>query len=228
MSKIAIYTSIFGKCKKLIEDNIQLKNVDYICFTDENIKSSNWKIINSIPIYEDPDRNEKKFKILPHRYLKDYNYSIWIDASIKVIGDISSLITKHHYQIYNQSKLCNDKNCIYKEAELIIKTGIENFNKDPSKKEFSFEDNPYIIKKQIGRYIQDKYPIENGLAINNIILRHHNNKEVIKNMEDWWVEIKNWSKIDRLSFNYIVWKNNFEYKCLENERDKFLINDRKY
>jgi hypothetical protein len=230
MSRIAIYTSIFGNYDKLIEDNIQLKNVDYICFTDANIKSSNWKIINSIPIYEDPNRNAKKFKILPHRYLTEYDYSIWIDGNIRVIGDISSLISKHYYQVYDHMNVYDARDCIYKEAEAIIQMGIENLNRDPSRKEFAFKDNPHIIEQQMNRYIQHNYPMKNGLATNPIILRHHNNKEVIKNMEDWWIEIKHWSKRDQLSFNYIAWKNNFKYEFLEGDsrNNKYFIQTGKH
>jgi hypothetical protein len=36
-------------------------------------------------------------------------------------------------------------------------------------------------------------------------------------MEDWWTEIKYNSKRDQLSFNYIVWKNKFNFVYLQGD-----------
>lgn len=34
-------------------------------------------------------------------------------------------------------------------------------------------------------------------------------------MENWWEEIKYNSKRDQLSFNYVAWKNSFNFNYLE-------------
>ena len=49
---------------------------------------------NSIPLYTDNTRNAKKFKVLPHRYLQDYEYSIFIDGNMYVVGNVDELIDK--------------------------------------------------------------------------------------------------------------------------------------
>jgi hypothetical protein len=46
----------------LIDDQFQMDGVDYICFTDRDIKSKTWKVVKSTPIYNDPNRNAKKYK----------------------------------------------------------------------------------------------------------------------------------------------------------------------
>ena len=97
--KIAIYTSIFGDYDSLIENQFQIEGIDYLCFTDINLKSNTWKIIKSTPIYSDPNRNAKKYKILPHRYLKDYDYSIWIDGNFTVLFDVRDIIKKGLYSL---------------------------------------------------------------------------------------------------------------------------------
>ena len=93
--RIAIYTSIFGGYDDLIDDQFQMDGVDYICFTDRDIKSKTWKVVKSTPIYNDSNRNAKKYKVLPHRYLKDYDWSIWVDGNIKVISDIRGVLVIH-------------------------------------------------------------------------------------------------------------------------------------
>ena len=67
------------------------------------------------------------------------------------------------------------------------------------------------------RYISEGYPKNNGLTTNPIIVRNHNDSVVIKTMEDWWNEIKHNSKRDQLSFDYIAWKNEFNFVYLEGD-----------
>ena len=50
-------------------------------------------------------------------------------------------------------------------------------------------------------------------------MRNHNLSSVIKTMEDWWLELKYWSKRDQLSFPYVCWKNKFKYKFIPEDID---------
>ena len=112
--RIAVYTSIFGKYDILHENQFQMDGVDYLCFTDENLQSDTWDIIKSTPIYDDPNRNAKKYKILPHRYLKNYDYSVWIDGNILIISDIRDLVKKHIYQVFDHNQnILDPRDCIY-------------------------------------------------------------------------------------------------------------------
>ena len=38
-------------------------------------------------------------------------------------------------------------------------------------------------------------------------------------MEDWWLELKYWSKRDQLSFPYVCWKNQFNYNFISEDID---------
>jgi hypothetical protein len=215
--KIAIYTSIFGGYDDLIDDQYQMDGVDYICFTDRDLESETWKVIKSTPIYNDPNRNAKKYKILPHRYLKDYDYSIWIDGNIKVISDIRALCNGDSYKVYDHMQVFDKRNCIYDEAQAILNFGKINSERTPERGIKNWKDNPKLIVDQMNRYISDGYPKNNGLATNPIIVRNHNDSDVIAVMEDWWSEIKYNSKRDQLSFNYIVWKNQFNFVYLQGD-----------
>jgi hypothetical protein len=215
--KIAIYTSIFGGYDDLIDDQYQMDGVDYICFTDRDLESETWKVIKSTPIYNDPNRNAKKYKILPHRYLKDYDYSIWIDGNIKVISDIRALCNGDSYKVYDHMQVFDKRNCIYDEAQAILNFGKINSERTPERGIKNWKDNPKLIVDQMNRYISEGYPKNNGLATNPIIVRNHNDSDTIAVMEDWWSEIKYNSKRDQLSFNYIVWKNQFNFVYLQGD-----------
>jgi hypothetical protein len=214
--KIVVYTSIFGGYDELIDDQFQMEGVDFICFSDRNIESKTWNVIKSVPIYNDSNRNAKKYKILPHRYLSEYDYSVWIDGNFKVISDIRDLCNVN-YAVYDHMQCFDKRNCIYDEANAILNFGKIHSQNTPERGIKNWKDNPTTIINQINKYISDGYPHQNGLSSNAIIFRNHNNSDVIKTMEDWWLEIKYGSRRDQLSFNYVAWKNKFNFVYLQGD-----------
>ena len=217
--RIAIYTSIFGGYDNLIDEQFQMDGVDYICFTDRDIESKTWKVVKSTPIYNDSNRNAKKYKVLPHRYLNDYDWSVWIDGNIKVISDIRSLCNGDAYKLYDHMLVgeYDRRNCIYDEAQTILNFGKINSERYPEKGIKNWKDNPKLIVDQMNRYTSVGYPKQNGLATTPILVRSHHEEDVIKHNEDWWSEIKYNSKRDQLSFNYIAWKNDFNFVYLQGD-----------
>ena len=88
------------------------------------------------------------------------------------------------------------RDCIYQEATTCISS-----NKDSS----------LTITKQMDEYRKEGYPEHNGLIASGILFRNHNDKQVIKVMQDWYGQLENYSYRDQLSFNYACYKNNFTY-----------------
>ena len=125
MNSKVIYTTIFGEYDTLINPHFIDKGWDYICFTDnENLSSDVWEIKKCTPYYTDLTRSAKRYKILPHRFLKDYEYSIFIDGNLTVRGNIDQLINSCNVSFFDhaQNKL-DPRNCIYKEADAIFQLG---------------------------------------------------------------------------------------------------------
>ena len=91
---VIIYTAIFGGYDSITDPTFVPDNADFVCFTDSDIKSDIWNIKKVPAIYEDSTRNARKYKILPHRWFPDYEYSIWIDGNITVRDDINELIAE--------------------------------------------------------------------------------------------------------------------------------------
>ena len=81
MNKKVIYTSVFGKYDDINKPNVSAE-WDFKLFNEEN----------SLALYSDNNRNAKRFKVLPHRYLKNYEYSIYVDGNFIVDGDMDDLI----------------------------------------------------------------------------------------------------------------------------------------
>jgi|TARA_R110002050_G_scaffold183657_1_gene317078 hypothetical protein len=210
MSKRVIYTSIFGAYDKPTEQSSD--GWDWKCFSEEN----------STPLYEDNNRNAKKFKVLPHRYLQDYEYSIFIDGNMDVRGNLDELVDKYlsdknvAFFSHNNNKL-DARICPFKEAQTIIDLGNKNMKLTPERGILNYKDNPYLIQEQMNKYAMLGFPRNNGLITGMVILRRHNEKDCIETMEDWWKEIKYGSKRDQLSFNYCAWKNRLKFNYMDGD-----------
>jgi hypothetical protein len=188
-NKRTIYTAIIGEHDELQDPEVITKDFDYICFTDlDDLESDVWSIVKINFTYRDPRRLAKVFKVLVHKVLSCYSSSVWIDASIKQIADVSILIgslldEKDVVAFFPHPK----RNCLYQEAEVVLKTGRESEE---------------IVSKQIKRYRTECYPENNGLIKGGIIFRNNNSRIVNELMESWWNEIDSGSVRDQISFNY--------------------------
>lgn len=202
-NKIVIYTSAFGKNHGFISQK-KIPGIDFICFTDDISKIKKpWKPYpNKVNISNNGLMNRHS-KLLPHLYFSDYEISIYIDSNYLITGNIHELLShlgKHKMAVYDHNQASDARNCIYKEYEAILNLG-ENLGK--------YKDKPEIMEEQIAFFKEQGYPEHNGLIFAAAIVRKHNDPEVIKIMKQWWHIVSTQSKRDQLSFNYVIWKNNF-------------------
>lgn len=223
MNKKLIYTAIFGDNHYLHNPEIVSSNYDYICITDSDQYTSDiWEIKKVTPLYSHGGLNNRKYKVLPHRFFDNYDISVYIDGDLKITSDLNNLVEKYtQYPLsvldhslcgVNTTGNLNSRNCIYDEANFIKWLGDNHPRKH-------YKDNIDTIFSQMDRYKIEEYPTKNGLARTSVIIRNHNNPLVIKVMEDWWLELKYWSKRDQLSFPYVCWKNNFKYTFIPEDID---------
>lgn len=195
-NKKVIYTCISGEYD-ILKDPIYINtDYDYICFTDQHFESNVWDIR---PIPKELNnlsqvKKQRFIKIMPHVYLKNYDFSIWVDGNVNILNDINE------YTITNCKKEDGtiiigkhpSRNCIYDEMKACA-----------SLKKDSME----IMLPQINKYKEEGFPKNYGLPQTCIIFRYHNEKDCVKVMEAWWNELKNGSHRDQLSFSYALWKN---------------------
>lgn len=200
-NKTEIYTAIFGEYDYLKEPP-QIDNVDFICFTDKkNLRSEKYKIIRKKPLLKDPARNARMYKVLPHIFLHNYQYTIWIDASFQIkegitLDELLRHVGNNNIAIFKHP----ERECIYEEINACKYYKRDDFD---------------IMEKQINYYHEQHYPKNNGLVACGFIIRKNLTKDVIKLNEEWWSQITQFSKRDQLSFNYVCWKNNINYTVIE-------------
>ncbi|MGH1349358.1 MAG: glycosyltransferase domain-containing protein [Methyloligellaceae bacterium] len=200
--KVCVYTTLFGAYDDLSPISEQYDNIDFICFTDQDIAPNGWKVVACSPKLGNSNLDAKYYKIHPHIHLKNYSYSLFIDANTHFAGDISDLI---YNWLINQPYVMwkhPGRSCIYDEAEAIL----AQFKHEPTK-----------IIKQIARYDAEGMPKHTGLLEASFIWREHTNKEISSFMEDWWNEITSNSNRDQLSLAYLMWKTGVKPKTFPSQ-----------
>lgn len=205
--KICCYTCITSGYDSLKPISSQKSNdVDFICFTDDqNLKQLNWetRLIPAELGGLSKVKQQRVVKICPHRYLKDYDISVWIDGSIQIVGDLLEFVQSYDLEkIPLYTRVHPQRKCIYKEAEACIA-----IKKDLKE----------TIEAQAARYRAEGYPENAGMAETGIILRKHNDRRCQLVCNLWASELLKGSHRDQLSFNYACWKNHFLPGCLKNE-----------
>ncbi|MCP4179752.1 MAG: DUF616 domain-containing protein, partial [bacterium] len=195
-NSFVIYTALFGDYDELLEPKEKYPECDFVCFTDQiDLTSSIWKVIIVKPNNLSSNILNRRYKWLPHLYLKEYEVSMYIDSSILVLNNPINLVHKYFYSSDRLIAISRhpDRNCIYDESIACL---------DYHKSKF------FDTLKQMIFYKKSGFPKNFGLSANGVIIRKHNSAEIIKLMEDFWVEFNCWnSKRDQLSFYYIIWKN---------------------
>ena len=87
MNTKVIYTCLTGGYDKLLQPKVIDNHFDYICFTNDQYENNVgiWQI-RQMHIATDNNTILSRYpKILPHKFLAEYEYSIYMDANIQII-----------------------------------------------------------------------------------------------------------------------------------------------
>lgn len=198
-SRIAVYTCITGSYDELLEPVYVPDNMDFYAVTEVPLpKSSQWRWIDLKQFEKlkemDKTRQARYIKLHPHELFSDYEYSIWIDSNIRVIGDLT-FAAESVGKLDMASNWHPQRNCIYKEAEACI-----------LKKKETAE----VMKRQIEHYRKEGMPESFGLIETNVFARRHNEPVCRQIMEKWWDEIRKYSRRDQISLPYVLWKAGYQ------------------
>lgn len=203
INKKVVYTAIFGNYDALKKPEYINKDWDYVCFTDNKaLKSDIYTIKYIEPIFANSTKNARMFKLLSHIFLVNYDYSLWIDGSVKIRGKnidtlISNMKKKREYiSIHKHIK----RDCIYDEGMACILAD----------KAESLE-----VLEQLRYYKEESFPEKRGLIESAEILRNHRNIKTQEFNKLWWQTLDTFTLRDQLSFNYICWKYKFSYHIME-------------
>jgi hypothetical protein len=195
INKFCVYTVLIGEYEQLNEQPISSQSgIDFICFSDnKNLTSQTWDIRYVAPIFPmDSVRSARWVKICPHRLLREYDISLYIDNSIilkktpediyhdlMADDEIEMVFLKHSF-----------RETVLDEFIAVIQLQYDNIN---------------AILEQLNAYSLVYPDVLNEKPFsNNFILRRHNNYQVIQFMEEWMAHVFRYSRRDQLSLNYCL------------------------
>ena len=207
--KIAVYTAIFGNSDKLNEPHKIENEIDYFCFTDNSsLVSDKWNVIILPSIFHNPRMSARALKILSHKFMTNYEFSVWIDGSIKIINSIDKFVFKF-CEVENFCAFSHpNRDCIYREALVCQLQGRDKFK---------------TISNQMKWYKKLGYPKNNGLLMSGILVRQNNEQDVKTLNEEWWNVVENYSNRDQLSLNFVLWKYRIKNIVLDQSSLKFFF-----
>lgn len=204
VKKIAVYTCVFGEYDDIKDPLYVSDKCDYYIITDQKVsQNSIWEKIDIESIDElfnikEANMKNRWVKMHPHKIFKEYEISIYIDASILAVCDLYPLSLMLKKDSFLGIHLHPYREKIETEMAEIIACGKTR--------------NPEGIKKQIEVYREAGYNNQLPLFEATVLVRRHNSKQCVKVMEEWWSHINLYEPRDQISLPFVLWKNNVALK----------------
>lgn len=172
MTRLTVYTCVFGDYQGLLEPKHPWPDCEFICFTDrEGLISDTWSVRRLDLNHLEQVAASRMPKILPHRFLNDSDASLYIDANIKINKNPAEyflpLLQESHF--WAPKHFARD--CIFDEAKECVVLGRTSASG---------------VIPEMRRYRALGMQAHAGMTENNILLRAHKYEKVIQTMEAWW------------------------------------------
>lgn len=196
MKNIAVFSCITGGYENPKEGQ-PFDKADFVLFTDDMSAETSWQKRQAVDLYKDPRRNARHHKLLPHLYLPEYNYHIWMDGCVRMKCDPQVLV--------DELGDADILTCTHPDRNTLAAEAIECISKK--------RDHPQTIADHLGRIVGDGFPDDIGLAETRMMIRR-NNKAVRKFNREWFYQLATGSLRDQMSFNYVVWKTGVKVKYM--------------
>lgn len=202
--KKVVYTALTGNYDRLLQPTVIMPDWDYICFTDRELPSHAsegaapvqegvWQL-RSIPYEGGQIEKARHVKILPHLFLSEYEYSVWMDANLCISG--AEFYEKIETAIKNNESLAMIKHpsrdCVYDELCVCYVTRRISW-----KQAYRHLSNLFCLPFLTGEM---SMPRRAGLYETNVIFRRHLNPDIVALDETWWQFFALCSTRDQLTF----------------------------
>ena len=203
---IVVYTCIAGSYDTLIQQP-KFTDVKYICYSDTISPGihKNWEVRSAAAdTFDKPNLLNRFYKILPFKFFKEYDYSLYIDGNIK--------LKSHPGHLLNSLEVSEKSIAVFKH---------------PNRKYLNEELNACISQGKLnneqineGEFFLDSIKEEGfdanlELVAGYILLRRHDDSTLNNAMNDWFNIVINKVPRDQLSLVYCLWKHNVDIAYLD-------------
>ena len=198
--KVIVYSCMIGNYDNVTSFKKQ-RGYDYILFTDQNIKNTNWTIFpipdEVLKLNVSDIKKQRYMKIHPHKFFKNYDLSLYIDPNYEITGDLDDYLIN----------TLNPLDHIYI-PHLQFGKGIKQAIDKAIEKKL---DDVTLLKHVMNRYNQSKLLDKTGIVNAGLIIRKHHTEDCIKLMERWWEEVRDYSHVDNFAFDYAGYMTGVRY-----------------
>lgn len=207
--KVCVYTALFGDYDALPPVLEGSYKVDYICFTDRPRSSPGWHFIIVEPTEENPILENRKYKLLPHKHLNDYDCSLYVDSNIFIVADIAKVISSCiNYPFAGW--VHPERSDVYDEIASIIS---------------SYRHEPGKMLEQFIFFKENQLPRNSGMIEACFLWRDHRHQKVGELMESWWNFVRVNGNRDQPALTYFMAKKDLRPRVFRCEFGTTRLND---
>jgi Protein of unknown function (DUF616) len=199
--RTVVYTAVTGLWDDLRVPSLVDPEIDYIVFADVRLPPppAPW-VRRGIRRRQGNDRLTSRFiKVTPHIHLPEYELSLWMDAAYQLRNVTEQILEELAGSMQIATFRHSQRNCAYAEAEVVRTYKLDS------------GDN---VDRTVAHLKAHGFPSRAGLCETGLVLRRHQNRDLIRAMEQWWDTISRGSCRDQLSFNFALWQNQLPYAVL--------------
>ena len=185
--RIVVYTAIAGGYDSLKLPHRLDPRFDYVAFSDRPLPDTGvWQVRPMTWLDADPTRSCRFVKARPHVLLCEYEYAIWLDANVMIVGDL--------YPIFRA----------FADAGLPV-GGIRHPFRETIQEELAAcrrRDDEAVIHRQVEAYRES--PGSDVLLETNLMMFDLRHSRTAAFLDAWWREIDRHSRRDQLSVGYAL------------------------
>ena len=191
--KIAIITASVGAGLP-VESINPFPGVDYHAFVDEvELPEDSMWTFHDVPKWTIDKkyaerRHAKVFKILPHLFIPEYDYYIWVDSTHMVALNPKQIVETYLKDSDIALFKHPERNCVYQEADVIMGAKFDQLS---------------YVQAQTNYYYSQSYPKNNGLYELPCRIQK-NSLQIQALMLTWWELICKYSSRDQLSLPFAL------------------------
>jgi hypothetical protein len=196
-NRLVVYTAVFGDYDELfIPSREQADRCDFVIFTDQPDVPPPWR--RGAVCYAAPTRvrQNRFYKLLPHRLFPDHEWSLYLDGNIDIRMDPLEFLDRYcdlgpEFFVFRHPR----RSKVVEELAACIELR---------------KDDAGLMLRQVARYLESGFRQSFALTENNVLLRRHNEADLVALSEAWWEEVRSKSHRDQLSLSFVLEKTGYQ------------------
>ncbi|MBQ7443594.1 MAG: hypothetical protein IJS59_06975 [Bacteroidaceae bacterium] len=195
MERRVVYTVLTGGYDSLAQPRVTDARYDYVCFTDvvSEAAAGVWQLRPIPPVSTDMLCLSRYPKMHPHELLAEYEWSIYVDANVVILThgfyDAVERCIREGVALAGLKHPFMD--CAYEECLHVLLAGKERDVRAACR------EHEFLRHAAMPRHW--------GMYEANVILRHHADKRVRAQGEEWWHLFMGFAHRDQLAYSYTLY-----------------------